>query len=420
MIRTRADGAPPSLWRNRAFLRLWFAEVVSGAGSLITGLALPLAAVVALQATPAQMGLLRGASIVPELLFALLAGVWVDRARRQPILVGADLGRAVLLGSIPLAALAGGPTFAHLWLVAFVAATLAVFSSLAAISILPALVPRSQLVEANSRLAVTGSVLTIAGPGIAGGLVQAVGAPKAILADAVSYVVSALSLRGVGRSESVARRAGASTWHEIGEGMHELFRTPLLRSLTLSVSVGTFGVAMQSTVQMLFLVNELGLTPALIGIAAACGGAGSLVGAACAGRVSRRLGTGPTVVLGNALWAAGALVVPLAGLGGGELLVVAVGQAVASAGGSLWGVNQMSLRQAITPVGLFGRATAARRLPISGMQLAGAALGGVLGGAIGLRATLVLGGVGLAAGCLLLLASPVRGVRDLSDGAASA
>ena len=214
------------------------------------------------------------------------------------------------------------------------------------------------------------------------------------------------------------RRAG----REIGEGVRELVRTPLLRSLTFSVSVGTFGTAMQSTVQLLFLVHELGLTPALIGLAAACGGAGSLVGAACAGRTSRRLGTGRAIVLGSFLWAAGALVVPLAGLAGrtaADLLLIGAGQAVASAGGAVWGVNQMSLRQAITPVGLFARATAARRLPMFGMQIAGAALAGVLGTAIGLRATMVVGAVGLGAGFLLLLFSPVREVHNLSEVAAN-
>jgi MFS family permease len=414
------EAAPPSLWRNRAFLRLWFAGIVSGVGGQVTALALPLTAVVALDATPADMGLLRGAGIVPDVLLVLFAGVWVDRVRRQSILIGADLGRALLLGSVPLAALAGAPTLPQLWFVAFAVGTLAVFSSLASISILPAIVPKAQLVEANSRLTVTGSVLTIAGPNVAGGLIQVVGAPKAILADAVSYVLSAWSLRGVGRSEVVPRRAGgASTWRDIGEGIRELVRTPLLRSLTLSISVGAFGLGMQSTVQLLFLVDELGFGPALVGVAAAFGGAGSLVGAAAAGRVARRLGAGPTIVLGNAVWAAGALVVPLAGLGGGGLLVVGAGQAIASAGGSLWGVTQMSLRQAITPVGLFARATAARRIPMSGMQLAGALLGGLLGGVIGLRATLVVGALGLVAAWLLLLLSPVRGVRDLPDAAAT-
>lgn len=412
---------PASLWRNRAFLHLWFAQVVSNAGTQITGLALPLTAVLILGATPAQMSLLRIANFLPELLFALFAGVWVDRARRQPIMVGADLGRAVLLGSIPLAALVSSVTFEHLWGVAFTVSTLTVFSSLASISILPALVTKAQLVEANSKLAISDSVLSIAGPSAAGGLIQLMSAPRAIVVDAISYVLSALSLRGIGGAETAPRRKRGrdTTWREIGEGMRELVRTPLLRSLTISVSVGTFGVAMQSTVQLLFVVRELGFTPALIGIAAACGGGGALLGAAGAGRASRRLGTGRAIVLGSFLWAVGALVVPLAGLAGADLLFVGVGQAIASIGGAIWSVNQMSLRQAVTPVSLFGRATAARRLPLFSMQVAGAALGGVLGGAIGLRATLLVGAVGLGVGFLLLLFSPVRDVRDLSEVVAS-
>jgi hypothetical protein len=140
VTRTSADGAAPSLWRNRAFLRLWFAGIVSGVGGQITALALPLTAVLALDATPADMGLLRGAGILPDVLLVLFAGVWVDRVRRRSILIGSDLGRALLLGSIPLATLAGGPTLAHLWLVAFAVGTIAVVSSLASISILPAIV----------------------------------------------------------------------------------------------------------------------------------------------------------------------------------------------------------------------------------------------------------------------------------------
>lgn len=411
------NGAEQSLWHNQAFIRLWFAQAVSTAGSVITGLALPLTAVLLLGATPAQMGLLRIADSVPHLLFGLFAGVWVDRARRQAILVGADLGCAILLASIPLAALLGVVTFPHLWGVAFAVSTLTVFSSLASISILPALVTKTQLVEANSKLAITDSVLSIAAPSVAGGLIQLVSAPKAIIVDASSYVLSALVLRRARLAETTTQRVRArgAIWRDIGAGLRELVRTPTLRALTISVSVGTFGVAMQSTVQMLFVVHELGFTPALIGLVAAASGAGSLLGAACAGRASRLLGPGRAVILGSLLWAVGAAIVPLAGLAGATVAVVAVGAAVADLGGAIWGVNQMSLRQVITPTGLMARATAARRLPMFGMQIAGAALGGVLGAAIGLRATLGVGAIGLVAGFLLLLFSPIRGIYTLDS-----
>lgn len=178
-----------SLWRNPSFIRLWFAQAVSSAGSQVTAIALPLTAVLVLGATPVQMGYLGIASRAPSLLFDLFAGVWVDRTRRRPILISADLGRALLIGTIPIAALFGYLTFAQLYLVAFVVGTLTAFFSLASISILPSLVKGEQLVDANSKLAATDSVLSIAAPSAAGGLVQLIGAPKALIADALSYLL---------------------------------------------------------------------------------------------------------------------------------------------------------------------------------------------------------------------------------------
>ncbi len=163
-----------------------------------------------------------------------------------------------------------------------------------------------QLVEANSKLAITDSVMTIAGPSMAGGLVQFLGAPKAIIADVISYVVSALSLNGVATSEQLPSRAQRrSVWVEIGEGVRELVRTPLLRALAISVSVGTFGVAVQETVLVLFLSRQLGFAPATIGFVFAFGGGGSLLGAVLASRAARLVGVGRAIVLGNLLWGIG-------------------------------------------------------------------------------------------------------------------
>jgi hypothetical protein len=272
-------------------------------------------------------------------------------------------------------------------------------------------------VEANSRLATTDAVLAIAAPSAAGGLIQVVGAPQAILIDAISYLLSALTLRRLTVAET-ARRVGhqaGAIWREIGEGMQELVRTPALRALTLAVSVGTFGTAMQGTVSILFSIHVLGFTPALIGLLGACSGAGSLLGATSARRVTARLGIGPAVIGGNLLWAVGSVAAPLALPGEAAFLIVGAGAVLASLGASLWGVVQMSLRQAITPPGLFARATAARRLPMFAMQIAGAALGGVLGATLGLRVTLLIGALGLFAGWLLLAWSPIRRIHDLAS-----
>ena len=234
---------------------------------------------------------------------------------------------------------------------------------------------------------------------------------------AVSYVLSALTLRRLQLVEAARRvrdQRGAM-WRESGEGRRELVRTPALRALTLAVSVRTFGTAMQGTVVMLFAIHVLGFSPTTLGLLGACAGIGTLGGAACAGRVTARLGIGPAVIAGNLLWALGALVGPLAQPGAWAVPIVGAGAALANFGGSLWGVSQMSLRQASTPSGLFARATAARRLPMFGMQIAGAALGGLLGPAIGLRATLFVGAAGLVASALVIYFSPVRGIRDLAS-----
>jgi len=201
----------------------------------------------------------------------------------------------------------------------------------------------------------------------------------------------------------------------MGAGLRELVRTPALRALTVAVSVGTFGTAMQGVVSILFLINDLHIAPAILGVLGACGGAGSLLGAAVAGRATRRLGVGPAIILGQLVWAAGSLVAPLARPGATLIPVLGVGVAIAGFGGALWGVSQISLRQALTPQRLFARATAARRLPMFGMQIAGAGLAGVLGSAIGPRETLFLGGLGLVAATFLLAFSPIRAIRTLDD-----
>lgn len=410
-----------SLWRNGSFMRLWLAQAVSNAGSQITNLALPLTAVLALGATPAQMGALGVAFSLPNLFFGLLAGVWVDRVRRRPILVGADLGRALLLGTIPAAALLGSLTFAHLYAVAFASASLGLFFTIASVAVLPSVVRKEQLVEANSRLAASDSVLAIAGPSGAGALIQLLSAPKAIVVDAISYLVSALALRGVGVSEespSREQRRGIRT--EIAEGVRELVRTPLLRALTVAATVGVFGAAVQSTVLLLFFTRELGLAPATIGLVYATAGVGGLLGALMAGRVARRIGTGPSVILGESLWAVSALLVPLAGIAGPPLAPVVAAQVATGVGGAIWSVNQMSLRQHLTPVRLLGRVTSARRFLLFGAAPLGSVLGGVLGGSVGLRATLLVGAIGVVAGLALLYFSPVRGVRDPSEAVASA
>jgi MFS family permease len=416
---TSPAGAATSLWHNRNFTRLWFATVVSNAGTQITNLAIPLIAAFTLGASPVQMGLLAMAGSLPNLVFGLFAGVWVDRTRRRPMLIWADLGRAFLLGTIPLAALVGSLTFVHLWTVAFASSTLSIFFTIASVAVLPSVVKHDQLVEANSKFALADSVLSIVGPSTAGGVIQLLSAPKAIFIDALSYVLSALSLGGINVPERPVRPKSirGHLWAEIREGVQTLTQTPLLRALTVSGMVGVIGFAIQGAVGILFLTRDLGLGPAVIGLLSACGGSGALLGAVIAGRIGRQLGIGAAVILGNLLWVLGGLMTPLAGLAGLTLPYLVVGGVLASIGATIFSVNQMSLRQHLTPVALLGRVTAARRFLIFSLGPAGSALGGVLGIMLGLRATLLLGGLVGMVSVLVVFFSPVRAVHDLPDAA---
>ena len=402
---------PVNLWQNRAFMRLWVAHVTSGAGTAITAVALPLIAVLMLDATPSQMGLLAAASTLPNLIFGFVAGVWVDRVRRRPLLVWADIGRALLLGSIPAAAWLGELTFLHLWIVAFAAGALTVFFQIAAISVLPSLVEKRGLVEANSKLSISDALLSIAGPAVAGGLVQLLSAAKAILVDAVSYLLSALALAGVADEPPQARTEPQSIRKEIAEGIHELLRTPILKTLTITSSLGMLAGSVTAAVQMLFLVDQLNFTPAVIGAVLACGGGGSLLGALLSGRAARVLHVGATLILGKLLWIAGSILLVSAEVNGREVVVVAAALALNGLGSTLYFVNQISLRQAVTAVRLLGRVTAARRFVLFGAATVGAFIGGGLGEVIGLRATLFVGALALAVELALIVFSPIRRAR---------
>ncbi len=415
------DSPPASLWRNRAFLRLWIAQVVSNAGTKVTGLALPLTAVLVLHATPGQMALLIVAGQIPNFLFGLFAGVWVDRTRRRPILVSTDLGRAILLGSIPAAAVLGHLTFVQLWVVGFATASLTVFFQLASIAVLPSLVAKERLMEANSKLSISDSVLSVTVPGMAGGLIQLLSAPKAIIVDAVSYVLSALSLGSIGAAEPRPKRAEGrqSIWVEIGEGVRELQRTPVLRALTTFLAVGAVGWAVQSTVLLLFLVRQLGFTPAVLGLVGACDGVAALLAALSARRLSSHIGIGPTIILGSFLGTVADVLLPLAAFIPAHLPLIIAGKMLAGIGVVFTTVPSVSLRQAVTPTELLGRVTAARRFLIFSTGLAGSAPGGFLGGTIGLGSALFVTAAISLVSTLVVLLSRVRHVRELSTVATS-
>ncbi|MGI8857146.1 MAG: MFS transporter [Thermomicrobiales bacterium] len=415
---TRVTG----LWRHANFLRLWTGQTISQFGSQITLLALPLTAALTLHATPAEMGILSAAETAPFLLVGLFAGVWVDRLRRRPILLITDCARGVLLLAIPLAALLDALTIGLLYAVAFLVGILTVFFDVAYQSFLPALVGRAQLVEGNSKLEVSRSAAQIVGPGIAGGLVQLITAPLAIIVDATSFLISALFLVFVRVPEpaSAPRAERQTVWKDIGEGLGVVFRNPLLRAIAGCTATGNLFSNIVQAVYILYVTRQLGLSAGVIGAIFAIGSIGFLAGALLAGRVARWIGLGPTIVSSILFGCFGMILIPVAN-GPATLAVplLVIAQFAAAFGSPIYNINQVSLRQAITPDHLLGRMNATMRFLVWGTLPIGALIGGALGGAIGLRPTLVIGVIGQFSAFLWVFFSPVRTLREQPEAVAS-
>ncbi|HEY3111154.1 MAG TPA: MFS transporter, partial [Chloroflexota bacterium] len=380
-----------------------------------------LVAAMTLNASPLEMSLLHVADMAPALLVGLFAGVWVDRLRRRPIMIWADLGRFLLTLSVPVAALLGALRIEQLYLVALLVGVLATFFDVAYRSYLPSLVRREALVEANARLQATNAVAEVAGFGLAGGLVQLLTAPVAVAVDGFSFLVSAVSLALIGRQEPPApAETQAGAWAEIREGLAVLWRDPVLRAFALAGGTRAFFVYIWVALLLLFLTRELGLSPFEMGLLFAIGGVSSFFGALIVEPITRRFGIGPTLIAAFFLYTASLTLVPLAaGPHWLVLLLVGLPQCL-DAGYVLYEVNETSVVQAVAPERALGRVNASLRLVAWGSMLAGSLAGGVLGQTIGLRWAMLIGAIAALVSVVWLLLSPIRKMRELPAPAMAA
>jgi MFS family permease len=406
-----------SLWRHRDFMRLWSAETISQLGTQVTMLALPLTAILILSASPFEVGALSSAEFAPFLIVGLPAGVWVDRMRRRPILIVGDLGRAAILASIPIAHWLGVLTIWQLYVAAFAVGVCTVFFDVAYQSYLPSLVERDKLLEGNAKLEISRSGAQLAGPGLAGALVQLVSAPVAIAADAASYVGSALFVLSIRGGEGDAERASQPQGRmraQIGEGLGYVLRHPLLRPIAACTSISNLFSSMGMAIVVLFAVRELDLSPGAIGIAFAIGNAGLLGGAFFADRLAGPVGLGRTIIVSIVVAQIGAVALPLA-TPSTAVPVLAAAQLLFGVGAIVYNVNQVGLRQAITPDRMLGRMNATMRFVVWGTLPIGALVGGALGEAIGLRPTLWVAAIGGLFSVVPPLLSPVRSLRRIPE-----
>jgi len=406
------------LWSHPDFLKLWTGQSISELGSQVSQLAIPWLAAVGLHASPIEFSLLGVLGFLPFILFALPAGVWVDRLRRRPILIVGDASRAVLLALIPILWAAGALQFWHLLVLQFVFGVFTVFFDVAYQSYLPALIEREHLVDGNSKLQLTVSVAQVAGPSMTGAIIAAITAPYAIVVDAASFVVSTgFMLRMRHREELPAREEGVphpKMWPQVKEGLRWVVGNRHLRAIAACTGISNFFGQILFAIFILYAVRTLRLSSVEVGAVFGIGSLGSIAGALVADRVRKRLGVGRAIVVYAILFSVAGIAYPLAPRSF-PLPALMVGTAVIGFASVAYNITQVSFRQAITPERLQGRMNAAMRWIVWGTMPLGTLLGGALGQTIGLRAAMWVGAIGSAPVFLTVLLSPVRSIVDMPE-----
>jgi hypothetical protein len=420
IVRDAAGAAAPagSVFGNPDFVKLWAGETVSLVGNQVTLFTMPLVAILTLNATVFEVGILNALRFVPVILLSLFAGVWLDRRRRRPVLIACALCSSLLIGLVPLASALGLLSIGLLYVVTALVGALSMTFDVGALSFVPFLVPREHLAEANSKIQISTAVAGISGPGLAGLLVGLITAPITLSVDAVSYLFSAAGLIAIRKPEPApANSVRGSVRSSIAEGFRAVFGSALLRALlaqstTLNLFFGSF-----FTIFLVYAVRYLGLSPLELGIVVGSAPVGGLFGALLAARLRSALGFGVTMAVTTVGVSGGPLLLliprhvsPVA------LVVLVVAQLIYGFSISMFNVNAITLRQVLTPMRLLARMNATYRLLIYGAAPVGATAGGLLGSAVGLRSALLISLIAMTAPVLWIFTSPVFRLREMPAG----
>jgi MFS family permease len=411
----RPSGA---LWSHPDFLKLWTGQSISELGSQVSQLAIPWLAAVGLHASPLAFSLLGVLGFLPFILFALPAGVWVDRLRRRPVMIAGDCARAVLLALIPILWAVGVLQIWHLLVLEFVIGIFTVFFDVAYQSYLPALIEREHLIDGNSKLQLTVSIAQIGGPSLSGGLIAAITAPYAILVDAVSFAISSVFMIGMKHRENLPRQDAAEPrpkmWPQVKEGLAWVVGNRNLRAIAGCTGTSNFCSSLMFAIVILYMVRVLHLSSLEAGAVFAVGSAGSIVGALLANRLGKAFGVGTAIVLTAVIFSFGGLAYPLAPKSF-PLPVLMAGQVLFGFSAVAYNILQVSYRQAITPERLQGRMNAAMRWIVWGTIPLGTLAGGAIAQATSLHAALWVGAVLGTPTFLWVLLSPLRSIREMPE-----
>ncbi|MDG6928802.1 MAG: MFS transporter [Nitrososphaerota archaeon] len=398
-----------NLWRHGDFLRLWLADTVSQLTRQVTGLALPTVAVLLLDVTPLQMGILSALEFLAFPLLGLFVGVWADRFGRKPMLVVSNLVRMATLATVPAAYVAHLLSLYQLYAVALVMGVGGVFFEITYQAYLPSLIDKKDLVEGNTKLTASGSFAQASGQGLAGLLMTVFGAALSVGADVAGFLVSAVALASIRKKEPRQERAREDFFLEMKEGAKVVLGNKTLWSIAGCSATANLGGNMAYTMLLIFAYRSLGLTTSVIWIPFMVGIAGVALGAIAAGGITRRLGLGHAIAAG-AMGKFFLLLIPLASYGL-PLVVLAASQFLTAFFLPVYNINQVSLRQAMTPDRLQGRMNATMRTIVWGTIPVGAVLGGLAGNAVGVVPTIIAGGVLGGSAFLWVVLGPVFGLR---------
>jgi MFS family permease len=406
------------LWANGDFLKLWTGQSISEFGSQVSGLAIPWLAAKGLHASPLAFSLLGVLGFLPFILFALPAGVWVDRLRRRPILIVGDAARAVLLAWIPIAWALGILTMWQLFVITFVVGIFTVFFDVAYQSYLPSLVDRDQLIEGNSKLQTTVAAANTAGPGVAGALIAAVTAPYAILVDAASFLVSTAFMIPIRRRETLPERAEGAPkpkmLPELKEGLAYVLRHRYLKWIAACTGSSNFFGSISMAILLLYMARTLHMSSFAAGLVFAGYGIGSIVGALGTPRIQKAVGIGGAIWIPVMLSSVALLAFPLAP-SGLPVPVLLAGTIVFGFGAMAYNISQVSLRQAITPERLQGRMNASMRWIVWGTMPIGSLLGGAIATAYSMRTALWVGAIGSLFTWLPVALTSVRSIKQMPE-----
>ena len=411
----RPSGA---LWSHPDFIKLWTGQSISELGSQVSQLAIPWLAAVELHASPLAFSLLGVLGFLPFVLFALPAGVWVDRLRRRQILIVGDSARAVLLMLIPVLWFAGVLEIWQLLVLEFVIGIFTVFFDVAYQSYLPALIEREHLVDGNSKLQVTVGIAQVGGPSLAGALIGAITAPYAIVVDAMSFVISSGFMIRMRHRENLPRQdtnePRPRMWPQVKEGLAWVVGQRNLRAIAGCTGTSNFCSSLMFAIVILYMARVLHLSALEAGAVFAVGSAGSIIGALFANRLGLRLGLGTAIVFTAVIFSFGGLAFPLAPKSF-PLPALMAGQLLFGFSAIAYNILQVSYRQAITPERLQGRMNAAMRWIVWGTIPLGTLVGGAIGQTVGLHAALWVGAIGALPVFLWVLLSPVRSIREMPE-----